>query len=270
LLGIGLGVPGPVDPKRGVALRYPFIRDWQDVPIGTRIAEKFGRAVFIENNLRSMALAELWSGQGRGLRELVCLGIRSGIGSGIISDGKLLRGARNLAGEIGRWVYPLNLQTTESSGPAPQTIEETASLTALLAAAAAALEGGAESSLGKPGDTPNIAGLLAAVARGDQLATRLIREAAAVHAWILSQLALLLDPECIVIAGPLTENSVYLDALQDHAARLGGKELTSRVVRSSLGDRAGALGAAALAFHLWTPPHESRDSNVDATLTRVS
>ena len=106
LLGIGLGVPGPVDAGRGVSLRYAFLRDWHEVPIGPRLAEQFQVPVSVENNLRSIALAELWSGQGRGLRNFVCLGVRSGIGSGIIVDGQLLRGANNLAGEIGRWVCP--------------------------------------------------------------------------------------------------------------------------------------------------------------------
>ena len=75
----------------------------------------FSVPVSVENNLRSIALAELWSGQGRGLRNFVCLGVRSGIGSGIIVDGQLLRGANNLAGEIGRWVCPEAL--IDGSGP---------------------------------------------------------------------------------------------------------------------------------------------------------
>jgi N-acetylglucosamine repressor len=99
VLGIGLGVPGPIDADRGLSLRYDFIHDWQNVAVGPRMAARFRVPVFVENNLRSMALGELWCGRGQGLRHLVCLGIRSGIGAGIIVDGKLLGGAHNLAGE---------------------------------------------------------------------------------------------------------------------------------------------------------------------------
>jgi len=57
--------------------------------------------VFVENTIRTMALAELWFGQGRGLRNFICLGARSGLGAGIIIDGQVYRGADNRAGEIG-------------------------------------------------------------------------------------------------------------------------------------------------------------------------
>ena len=82
VLGIGLGVPGPIDAERGIALDYRFIQDWRNVPIGARIGSRFDVPVFVENNLRSMALGELWCNSGAGLRDLICLGIRSGIGSG--------------------------------------------------------------------------------------------------------------------------------------------------------------------------------------------
>jgi N-acetylglucosamine repressor len=253
LMGIGLGVPGPIDADRGIALAYKFIRDWKDVPIGPRIAARFPAPVFVENNLRSMALGELWTAPGSGLRNLVCLGVRSGIGSGIIVDGKLVRGANNVAGEIGRWVYPEDSSGAGDESSPPRTIEDVASLTALLAEAAERLAQGEDSTLGKRGDRPTIAELLAAAARGDGLAHRLVEKAARIHGWIIHQLVLVLDPEQIVVAGPLVESDVYLDALHGAFARLGSPQLGSRVVRSNLGALAGARGAAALAFHHWKP-----------------
>ena len=244
LLGIGLGVPGPIDADRGISRDYHFIRGWHDVPIGPRMAAHFGVPVFVENNLRSMALGELWCGQGRGLRNLVCLGIRSGIGSGIIVHGNLLRGANNLAGEIGRWSWP---------SAEPATIEDVASLTAILMKAAQRLSQGEPSELGKPGSTPSVAGLLSAVAAGDRLALELCDEAADVHGWIVHQLSQLFDPQRIVVAGALVESDRYLRVLQQAAARLGGAQSAARIVRSTLGDFAGAIGAAALAFHHWKP-----------------
>jgi predicted NBD/HSP70 family sugar kinase len=263
VMGIGLGVPGPVDAERGIALDYKFIPDWHNVEIKPRIAETFNVPVFVENNVRSMALGELWCGAGGGVRDLVCLGIRSGIGSGIIVGGKLLCGAGNLAGEIGRWTCPEDIlpasaavaTDARSSGELapPRTIEDVASVTAMLSEAAARLAQGQKSTLGNAGDRPTVAALIEAAAAGDHLALSIVERSAFTHAWIVHQLALLLDPERVVIAGPLAEGADYLSALKRAMDRLSGPKLGSRVVRSTLGDRAGALGAAALAFHHWRP-----------------
>jgi glucokinase len=255
VLGIGLGVPGPVDAENGIALRYKFISDWHDVEIKPRITAAFKVPVFVENNLRSMALGELWCGAGRGLQDLVCLGIRSGIGTGIIVGGKLLRGASNLAGEIGRWACPEDIlpTPTSSDGACPRTIEDVVSVTAMMNEVVDRLNRGERSAVGAPGDSPTVTDLLAAAATGDPLARSIVERSALTHAWIVHQLALLLDTERIVIAGPLAEAAVYLDALRHAMARLGGLQLGARVVVSTLGTFAGALGAAALAFHHWRP-----------------
>ncbi|HUY90351.1 MAG TPA: ROK family protein [Pirellulales bacterium] len=307
VLGIGLGVPGPIDAERGVSRRYEFIRDWVDVPIRERIAASFRAPVFVENNIRAMALGELWCGQGRGLRHLVCLGVRSGIGSGIVVDGKLLAGASNTAGEIGRWPCPewqrdaksfasvarthsqespvghalrgvprnkvrvsnapreerhggRALQSQRENGEVPllhalttATIEDVASLTAILARAAEELQRGRTSSLGSPGEAPTAQRLMEAAGEGDDLACELIEQAARIHGRVVHQLALLLDPECVIVAGPLSESDAYLATLRQHASRFGGQQIGAKVVRSTLGALGGALGAAALAFHYWKP-----------------
>jgi predicted NBD/HSP70 family sugar kinase len=255
VLGIGLGVPGPVDAGRGIARSYQFIPDWRDVPVKARIAAAFGFPVFVENNLRSMALAELWCGEGRGLRDLVCLGIRSGIGTGIIVGGKLLHGANDLAGEIGRWACPEDVVPAAGASPEGpiRTIEDVASVTAMLAEAGARSAADRTGKAGKPGGLPTLEQLLAAATAGDPPARAIVERSASLHGWIAHQLALLLDPERIIIAGPLVEANVYLDALERATLRLGGPKLGARVVRSTLGAFAGAIGAAALAFHHWSP-----------------
>jgi glucokinase len=207
------------------------------------MAARFGVPTFVENNVRSMALAELWCGQGRGLRNLICLGIRSGIGSGIVVEGQLLRGANNVAGEIGRWSWPpADARSRRTASSPPQTIEDVASLTAILAKAA-----------NTPGEVHSVAQLLGALASEDRLTLRLCDEAANVHGWIVHQLSELFDPQRIILAGPLVESDRYLAAVQQAASRLGGPETAERVVRSTLGEFAGAIGAAALVFNHWRP-----------------
>ena len=251
VLGIGLAVPGPIDAERGVSRRYEFIRGWIDVPIRDRIAASFRAPVFVENNIRAMALGELWCGQGRGLRSLVCLGVRSGIGSGIVIDGKLLAGARNMAGEIGRWSCSQPPRGAAESQLI--TIEDVASMTAILARAAEQLRKRRTSALGSPGDAPTAARLLEAAREGDALACELIDEAARIHGDVVHQLASLVDPQRVIVAGPLSENDAYLAALRRQASRLGGQAIGEKIVRSTLGALGGAIGAAALAFQHWKP-----------------
>ena len=106
LLAIGVGVPGLVDPIKGIAVDYKYISRWHDVALAAPLAKRFGVPVYLENTIRSMALAELWFGQGRGVSDWLCIGIRSGIGAGIVAGGQLQRGAHYQAGEIGRWRCP--------------------------------------------------------------------------------------------------------------------------------------------------------------------
>jgi predicted NBD/HSP70 family sugar kinase len=256
VLGIGLGVPGTIDPNRGVSLSYDFIPGWKNVAIGPRVAARFGLPVFVENNIRSIAVGELWSGGGRGLRDLACLGIRSGIGMGIITGGRLLGGANNRAGEIGRWACP-NFPPANGgrrrAKPSRQTIEDMASLTAMLRTAANELASGAKSSMTEIGHSPTAGDLVAAANAGDELAARIIRAAAAIHGWVVHQLGELLDPEKIFIAGPLIEAQNYIEAVRSAAVDSGSAELGPRILPSTLGRFGGAIGAAALAFHHWTP-----------------
>src|SRR5262252_8629236 len=103
VLGIGVGVPGVIDPNSGIARSYKHIQGWENVPLVKRLKERFGLPVFLENNIRTMALAELWFGQGKGSANFICVGVRSGVGAGIIVDGQIYHGADNRAGEIGDW-----------------------------------------------------------------------------------------------------------------------------------------------------------------------
>jgi len=256
VLGIGLGVPGTIDTTRGVSLSYDFIPGWKNVAIGPRIAARFGLPVFVENNIRSIAVGELWSGQGRGLRDLVCLGIRSGIGMGIITGGRLMGGANNRAGEIGRWTcpsFPPANGGRRRAKASHQTIEDVASLTAMLHTAGSEMADGKASQMSQAGHAPTAGDLVTAANTGDELATTIIRDAAHVHGWVVHQLGQLLDPERIFIAGPLIEAESYMEAVRAAAVDSGSAELGPRILPSSLGRFGGALGAAALAFHHWTP-----------------
>ena len=241
LLGIGLGVPGKVDIEKGLASDYGFIPDWNQVPLAQRLAQKFGVPVHLENNIRSMALAELWFGQGVGLRNFICIGARTGIGVGAVVNGELLQGAHGAGGSIGKWLLPKAARRGRDMRP-EDTLESVASLKAILESCAAAT-----------GRKMNFPALQAAAAINDYAVLKVVRQAGEIHGWALHQLDLLFDPQRIIIVGPLAElGSSFMEPLAN-AIHVLSRGDAPQIVRSNFGQYGGAVGAAALALQQWKP-----------------
>ena len=232
LLGIGLAMPGTIDRKAGIGIRYPFIRGWDRVPLVEPIREAFDVPVSVENNIRAMALAERWFGRARDVDTTICIGVRSGIGSGVIIDGELYRGRRGLAGEIGGWPVRRHGELT--------TLESFASL---------------RSMLGRSGGLSSQEQFLASAASGDPAVTEILHAAATEIARAIVQMAWLVDPDRVIICGPLAPLSdSFVDPLRDESNRLlCDTGLSLPIFASELGDIVGALGAAALPAQRWSP-----------------
>lgn len=262
LLAIGVGVPGLVDPVKGIAVDYKYIAGWRQVALAAPLAKRFGVPVYLENTIRSMALAELWFGLGRGVGDWLCVGIRSGIGSGIVAGGQLQRGAHYQSGEIGRWTctWP-TLEATRyfrRNGAArtrKPELQEIASAHAILNAWARAQKARQRGSRAQS-PTPTFEDMVRATQAGDALTMEVIAVAAEVLGLAVGQLALTLNPSRVIMAGPLTLlGDALLDPLRKHAQealRASGAVLPE-IVNSAMGEYNGALGAAALAVHEWKP-----------------
>jgi len=100
-LAVGVSVPGPTDPERRVLLNPPNLPGWKQVPIARVLSEAFDVEVKLENDANAAALAEWHFGAGRGTQNLAYLTMSTGIGAGLILNGRLVRGAFGAAGEIG-------------------------------------------------------------------------------------------------------------------------------------------------------------------------
>jgi glucokinase len=98
---VGVSVPGPFDPETGTVLRPPNLPGWDAVPLRDWLGAALGRPVYLENDANAAALAEWRCGAGRGTRHLVYLTMSTGVGGGLILDGRLYRGVRAGAGELG-------------------------------------------------------------------------------------------------------------------------------------------------------------------------
>jgi len=106
ILGVGLGLPGPIDVKKGLVHFFPNIPGWIDVPLRDILKKRIGLPVFIDNDANLMCLAEYKLGAARGAQNAVCLTLGTGVGAGLIIEGKLFRGSSFAAGEIGH--MPIN------------------------------------------------------------------------------------------------------------------------------------------------------------------
>ena len=263
VLGIGVGVPGTIDPVANVAVHYKFTRGWNNVPLGARLTERFGVPVFLENNIRSMALAELWFGAGRGLWNFVCIGIRSGIAAGVVVNGQLLHGAQHRAGEIGHWVCPVPAELAADPPARLQRgwrwqtaakLEQVASLSTIVAAAQRGLKRNLKTALAGVKGLLTIDDVLAAARDGDAFAASLVRAAGRAHGWVAHQINELFNPEKIIFAGPLADfGDLFITTVRETARELGGAGCDAVIVNSTLGQYNGAVGAAALALHQWKP-----------------
>lgn len=278
LLAIGVGVPGIVDSSRGIAVHYKYIAQWQHVPLAAHLSKQFGVPVFLENNARSMALAEMWFGQGRGHEDFACIGIRSGIGVGLVLNGSLYCGARHTAGELGRWrcsALPATAAPWFSASDAnPQDeleLQDVASARAIMQAVAKAIASGQRSILGSQVESLSLTDIVRAAQQRDPLTVRIIGEAASALGSALGHLTLVFDPAKFVLAGPLTlMGETFLQPLRAAVSHtLRATELQPpEIVNSTMGEYSGALGAAALALHEWKPAIETNGSRVPASPKR--
>ena len=175
------------------------------------------------------------------MRNFVCLGVRTGIGVGLVINGELFSGSKGGAGEIGGWPVSSAGSAIGAPGGEP-TLETSASLDAILKQASAAT-----------GDKMDFAALRAATRRGDQDVQKILDQAAMAHGAAIRQVHLLVEPERVIIVGPLAElGGAFLTPL---TVQVGGRfdGAPPVIVNSEFGQFGGALGAAALALHRWKP-----------------
>lgn len=263
LLAIGLGVPGTVDSERGVAMHYKYIDQWRNVPVAERMRKIFGTPVFLESNVRSMALAELWFGQGRGVSDFLSVVVRSGVGVGVIVNGQLCRGANQHAGQLGYSLVPISdpemaVYFESGQGRSLFELQEVASVRAIRRALLRASAGRGRKSAKPPAQPATIEEIADALEADEGKTRRIVATAARTLAFAVVQQALVLDPAKVIVAGPVTAFGGHFlrpleEAVAEQLGRAGWRDGILPVESSQMGEYSGALGAAALAVHEWKP-----------------
>jgi len=247
--GIGFGFPGQVDYKSGVVRLAPNIPGWVDIPIAKMIEDEFHIPTRVDNDVRCAALGELNFGAGKGCENLICITVGTGIGSGLIVNGKLVRGASNAAGEIGH----IKLQMLD--GPIcgcgdTGCLEAFASGPSIVAMAEAYISGGKSTKyreLANPDITPYV--VYEAAKAGDPVAKRIFIITGEYIGIGLASVINLLNPEKVIIGGGVAASGDYLmepirETVKKRAMKIAGEAV--EIVPAQLGNTAGVIGASML------------------------
>ncbi len=235
VLGIGIGVPGPVDFEAGRAIHPPIMPGWHDYPIRERFENEFGVPTLVDNDVNIMALGEHWV-MDLPADDFVFVKVGTGIGAGIMTNGHLHRGHHGAAGDLG------HVQV----GPASVTCR-CGNSGCLEAAAGGAAIAAALRELGiRAAHSRDVVRL---VREGNPEAIGLVRQAGRLIGEALTFTVNLLNPAVIMIGGDLADAGRQLlagirEVVYQRSTALATHDLT--LTTATLGDRAGTVGAAAL------------------------
>ena len=265
ILGIGVGVPGPVDFSRGVLVAPPLMPEWENFRIRDFFKESFSSAfVVVDNDVNIMALGEQRAGEGAGIDHFISIKIGTGIGAGIISNGKIHRGSDGCAGDIGHICVdnkgPLcacgNIGCLEAMSAGP----------AIVSKAMEAARNGTSPILAQMlesnGGTLRAEDVNAACREGDQAALDIIRASGQMVGDVLASLVNFFNPSHIFIGGGIANFGNHLlvairRAVLQRSLPLATTHLSIKFSR--MGSDAGVTGAIALAldylFAIEDKPH---------------
>jgi len=243
VLGIGIGVPGPVDFAARRAVHPPIMLGWDEYPIEDRFVERYDVPVLVDNDVNIMALGEYWVMHPK-VQDFVFVKVGTGIGSGLILGGRIHRGARGAAGDIGH----------AQAGPA-DVMCRCGNLGCLEASAGGWALARALSKRGL--EARNSRDVVELVNAGNHEAIQAVREAGRLIGEVLSTIVNLLNPSVIAIGGDVAAAGQQLlagirETVYRRSTPLSTNDL--QITTATLWDRAGIIGAAAMTIdHVFDP-----------------
>jgi glucokinase len=249
-IGVGIGAPGPLDREEGIVIVAPNL-GWRNFPLRDRIGKRLGLPATLDNDANCATVGEWWQGAARGGRIVIGMTIGTGIGGGIIIDGKLFHGTSDVAGEIGHTTIDLNGRHCKcgnygcleayASGPAIATRarevlvrEETASLLPSL------VDGRLEMIMAET--------VYKAALQGDAVANEIVRDTARYLGVGIANLLNILNADVVVVTGGVTQaGDALFVPLQAEVRRRAFRPAVeaTRIVPGMLPGTAGVVGAVA-------------------------
>lgn len=248
VVGIGVSTPGPIDTISGMARDIPTLAGFADFPLRTELQKRFAFPVSLENDGIAAAIGEWQFGAGRGLDNLVYVTVSTGIGGGVIADGRVLRGRKGMAGHIGH----MSVMPDGALCPCGNKgcFEAYGSGTAFTQRARERVLSCRETRLGAAGGAMDSRAVFSAARAGDALANELIEEEAEILGRGFTSLLHIFSPETVIMGGGLSHEFERLHpGIRHYISRWAMPAFKDvPVVRAALGQNSGLIGAAALAF----------------------
>lgn len=247
IAGIGAGIPGFMDVEEGFIYHSANL-PLAHVPLRNILEERWDKPVVLGNDANAAALGEAWSGAARGVPVSVMYTLGTGVGGGIVIDGKVLVGATGMAGELGHMTVVPDLEAIQCGCGKIGCLETVSSATGIIRMAKDAVE---------RGDQTMLAGLKTITAKDvfdaaradDETARRIIQRAAYYLAKSMAAVALVVNPHRFVIGGGVSKaGDLLLDPVREAFRELAQQRAQEgvEIVAASLGNDAGMIGAAGL------------------------
>jgi glucokinase len=248
ILGVGVGAPGPLDTKRGIVLLTPNL-GWVNLPLRQIIHDRLGLPAALDNDANCAVLGEWWVGAARGARHAIGITIGTGIGGGLILDGKLYHGASDVAGEIGHTTIDTEGRRCKCGNYG--CLEAYASGPNIALRAVEEIEAGAVSRLPSlvGGDLSKVTAqtVYQAAQDGDDLALEVVNDTARFLGVGIGNLLNVFNPEAVVVCGGVTlaGDHLFVPLRREVARRAFKPAVTAcRIVPGELAGTAGVYGAA--------------------------
>ncbi len=247
-VGVGAGAPGPLDTRRGVVILTPNL-GWLNLPLRQLLEDALGIPARIDNDANCAVLGECWMGAARGAKQVIGITIGTGIGGGIIVDGRLYHGASDCAGEIGHTTVEVNGRRCKCGNYG--CLEAYASGPAIARRAVEAIEAGQSSKLPDyvDGALERITAqtVYQAAHDGDELAEEVVGDTAKFLGAGIANMVNIFNPEIVVVFGGVTLAGERLfGPLRREVAKRAFKPAVAvcRIVPAQLTGTAGVYGAA--------------------------
>jgi glucokinase len=253
---VGIGAPGPLNPKTGVILHAPNLGPtWNELPVAELLSERLGCPVYLGNDVNMGAVGEYALGAGKGYEHVVAIFVGTGIGGGIILNGQLYRGVRYTAGELGHVVLMAGgpLCGCGKHGCAEALASRTAMEREVRARIAAGQDSIVPALLEESGrSTMSSSVIEAALDAGDEVVREVLAEAEYYMGLLVANVVNTLDPEVIVLGGGVVERlgERYIEPVRETAEQYYLNQQNKgkiHIVATELRGYAGVLGAAMMA-----------------------
>jgi len=248
--GVGFGCPGMVDPEKGLVKFLPNIPGWINIDLADIIKQELGLKAGVDNDVRCAALGEYYYGAGKGYNSMVCLTVGTGVGSGIILGGKLLRGSNFSAGEIGHMILQEHGGKICGCG-GTGCFETLASGPSIVEMAEKYIMGGKSAKFRELADggeiTPEI--VARAASFGDEVAKTIYKITGYWIGIAITNVVNLLNPEIVIIGGGVTNaGDLLMDPIKRTVNERALKTATEKLIitTAKLGNNAGVIGASLL------------------------